>query len=175
LLFLLLSAAGILPAGEDRQAVLERDLPRLKGDLLTRELRRLGPETDLSREYYRLLTRYVRYAAPKIRPWPDEAGASYHKRDGSKEHDVRQNASVALGFAVLSAFGAYDEKEAGVPRDRVKADAAALVRYLAVTHAANFRPTGDGKAWGDHWQSAYWAASPSRAQRTRSRSSRRKE
>jgi cytochrome b subunit of formate dehydrogenase len=144
-------------AQDDRKAVMERELPKLKDVYRATSLKPLGPETPLSREYYRLLTRYVRYARPNLRDWPREPVAKFHKVDGAMELAVRQNATVALALAVLSECGNFDAKLAGATREEVRADAMALLRYLSVTHKANFLPTGDGKPWGDHWQSAFWA------------------
>ncbi len=155
-LLLLLFAAVSAVAAEDRVTALARELPRLTTDYRIAPLQPLGRETTLSREYYRLLNRYFRYVRPNLRDWPAEPGAKYHKRDGSKEHDVRQNATVAAALAVLSEYGRFDEKLAGATREQVRADALALVRYLAVTHVANFLPTGDDQPWGDQWQSAHW-------------------
>jgi hypothetical protein len=62
-----------------------------------------------------------------MRDWPTEPGAKFHKRDGSKEHDVRQNAAVALAFAGLSEYGDFDPAAAGVPREVVRADTLALL------------------------------------------------
>lgn len=153
-LFLCVGFNGM--AGEDRAALLARELPQLTNVWRVAPAQALGRETALARQYYRLLNRYVRYARPLVREWPAEPGARFHKRDGSKEHDVRQNATVAAALAVLCEYGSFDEREAGATREQVRADTVALVRYLAVTHAANFLPTGDGKPWGDHWQSAHW-------------------
>ncbi|MBI3911192.1 MAG: hypothetical protein HY320_09700 [Armatimonadetes bacterium] len=139
------------------QTAMQQELPRLKDIYRATTLKSLGPETRGSRPYYRLLTRYVRYVQKNLHDWPNDRGAKFHKVDRSDEMAVRQNATVALGFAVLSAFGDFDAREAGVPREQVRADTAALLRYLSVTHVANFLPTGDGKQWGDAWQSAFWA------------------
>jgi hypothetical protein len=155
-LFLLLFAGVSAFAAEDRAAVLAREIPQLTTIYRVAPLQPLGPETVLAREYYQLLNRYVRYVRPNLRDWPAEPGAQFHKRDGSKEHDVRQNATVAAALAVLSEYGPFDETLAGATREQVRADTVALMRYLAVTHVANFLPTGDGKPWGDHWQSAHW-------------------
>ena len=155
LILCFLSGAGVARAGE-REAVIGTELPKLTNIYRATPLHPLGRDTELSRAYHLLLNRYVRYARPNLRDWPAEPGAKFHKRDGSKEHDVRQNGTVAFAFAVLSEGGRFDEQSAGATREQVRADAVALVRYLAVTHVENFLPTGDGKPWGDHWQSAHW-------------------
>ena len=156
----LLLALSVTAAPEpDSQAVLKEELPKLKAEYRAAPVSLAGRETAIAKTYYGLLNRYVRYASKSMKDWPAEPGARFHKRDGSLEHSVRQNASVALGYAVLATCGNYDESAAGgVKRTTVRADAVALTRYLAITHKANFLPTGDGKKWGDHWQSSYWAS-----------------
>ncbi|MBN1420132.1 MAG: hypothetical protein JXP34_15240, partial [Planctomycetes bacterium] len=113
----------------------------------------LGPETPLARAYLDRLARYTRYALPQVRDWPGAAGCRYHKRDGHRELDVRQNASVALAFAVLARYG----EGVSIPRDDVARDARGIIRYLAATHRTGTLPAGDGEPWGDAWQSAFWA------------------
>ena len=115
-LLLLLFAAVSAVAAEDRGAVLERERPQLNTDYRIAPLQPLGRETALTREYYQLLNRYVRYVRPNLRDWSAEPGAKFHKRDGSKELDVRQNAAVAAALSVLSEYGRFDEKLAGASR-----------------------------------------------------------
>ncbi len=113
-------------------------------------------DTPLSRECYGRLLRYVRLTNPRFRDWPYAPGCRFHKREGHQEWDVRQNAAVALGYAVLLR-GPYDPRVSGVPRKKIVADLVGLLRTLALTHKSGFLPTGDGQPWGDQWQSAFWA------------------
>jgi len=92
-----------------------------------------------------------------LHEWPLEPGAKFHKRDGSQEHAVRQNASVALALALLASSGGLDHGIADATRAASPGGRHRVDRYLSITHAANFLPTGDGKKWGDQWQSAFWA------------------
>jgi hypothetical protein len=144
----------------ERAAALRRQLAadagKLDQEYRAQTRRPLGPPTPLARECYRRLLRYVRYTQPRLRDWPAAPGCRYHKRDGHREHDVRQNATVALGYAALL-LGDYDAEIAGVPREQIERDLLGLLRYIAITHKANLLPTGDGRPWGDQWQSALWA------------------
>lgn len=140
-------------AQDDRTTVSRNDLPRLKDIYKAAPLKPLGPETPMSRQFHHMLSAYLPYIHANLKDWPNEPGAKYHKRDGSQELAVRQNATVAFGLAVMAT-----KNDAGRPEREASADATALVKYLAVTHLANFLPTGDGKPWGNHWQSAFWAA-----------------
>ena len=141
---------------EELRAMLAAERPKLGGIYRVRPHRALGPETPLSRECYRRLLRYVRHTQPQFRDWPHAPGCRYHKHDLHGEQAVRQNATVALGYATL-VLGDYDEKIAGAPRAKLEADLVALLRYIAITHKVNLLPTGDGSPWGDQWQSALWA------------------
>lgn len=118
------------------------------------------PATPLAREYYQRLLRYVRYFTPQMKDVPGRPGWRFHKIDHSQEHAVRQNATTALCFAtLLFDESAYDAAVTGISADDLRAEAVALVRYLTMTHVANGWATGDGRSWGDHWQSALWARS----------------
>jgi hypothetical protein len=140
----------------DRERILAEERPKLAGLYRVRPHRPPGEETPLARECYQRLLRYVRLTQPRVRDWPHAPGCRFHKLDGHQELAVRQNATVALGYSVLLT-GPYDEKVAGVPKERIAQDMVGLLRYLAITHKANFLPTGDGQPWGDQWQSALWA------------------
>ena len=150
----------VADAQQGRRAAQERVLaavkPRLDGVYRARPHKLLAQETPLSRECYQRLLRYVRLTQPKLADWPYAAGCRYHKWDHHNEYAVRQNATVALGYSVLLK-GGYDTEVAGVRREQIEADLKALLRYIAITHRANFLPTGDGQPWGDQWQSALWA------------------
>ncbi|MFW6164084.1 MAG: hypothetical protein ACODAJ_15055, partial [Planctomycetota bacterium] len=141
---------------EEMERVLASERTKLKTVYRVRPPKALGDETALSREAYRRLLRYVRYTQPRMRDWPHLEGCRYHKADGHREWQVRQNATVALGYATLL-LGDYDVEVAGVPRAQIESDLAGLLRYIAATHKTNFLPTGDGSPWGDQWQSALWA------------------
>ena len=116
----------------------------------------IGHETPLSQEYYRRLLRYVRYTSPQFKTWPYAKGCKFHKRDDHLEHGIRQNAVVAFAYSTLL-LGTGNKDIAGVSRSSIEQDLVELLRYLTITHKANFLPTGDGQPWGDHWQSAHWA------------------
>ncbi len=139
-----------------REQVLAKESARLASDFGVPPWPLTGPETELSQESYGRLVRYLRLTDPRFHDWPYLAGCRYHKREGSEEWDVRQNAAVALGYATILR-GPYDEAAGGVPAARLAGDLAGLLRTVAITHRANFLPTSDGKPWGDQWQSAYWA------------------
>ena len=148
--------SGIEGLGTLREKVLAKETAKLAGAFRVPPWPLAGPETELSRESYARLVRYLKLTSPRFRDWPYLANCRYHKREGSAEWDVRQNGTVALGYAAILR-GPYDEKLGGVPRKQLLAELIQLLRTVSVTHYANFLPTSDGKPWGNHWQSAYWA------------------
>ncbi len=139
-----------------RQRVVDALAPALDGRFRARRAAVGTRETALSRECYDRLLRYVRLTSPRFRDWPYAPDCRFHKREGHIEWDVRQNATVALGYAALLR-GPYDPTVSGVPRERIATDLIGLLRTLSLTHKANFLPTRDGRPWGDQWQSAFWA------------------
>lgn len=148
----LLGCVLVTTAGAKPITMPEEDMALLETHYALRPMVQPGGETPLSRQYLKLLQNYMPYIRQRIQPWPQAEGAHYHKRDGSAEHDVRQNASVANAAGILAVYGDTSMREESLNITR------GLLRYLAVTHKANLLPTGDGKPWGDHWQSALWAA-----------------
>ncbi len=144
-------------------AVLESQKPLLESSWAVTPFRGIGEETELSREYLRRLVRYLNYSLPKITDWHYAPDCRYHKRDDHLEHGVRQNAVVAFAYSSMllgtwdEAGASFHEAPVGVSRKKVEEDLIQLLRYITITHKANFLPTGDGEPWGDHWQSAHWA------------------
>ena len=140
-----------------RLAGLAADRGKLTGELRAATYGHLGATTPMAGEFYRRLNRYVRYHQPGMRDFPGQPGWRYHKIDHSQEHAVRQNATTALCYATLAVEPSrYSAELGGVPLATVISEAKGLLRYLAYTHVANGWPTGDGKSWGNHWQSALW-------------------
>jgi len=136
--------------------ILKQQTPLLETTWRIPPFKGIGEETGLSPEYYKRLLKYLRYSAPLMKDWPHFKGCRYHKRDDHLEHGVRQNAVVAFAYSTIL-LGTFDEGIAGVPRSQIEEELIRLLRYIAITHNANFLPTGDGDSWGDHWQSAHWA------------------
>ncbi len=150
-------AAGNAPLTEARRKVLAVERKRLDTEFRAVKWRMPSAETALCREYFGRLENYLKLTVPRFRDWPYAPGCRYHKQEGSQEWDVRQNAAVAYGYAVLLS-GPYDENRTGISRQALRRDLTALLRTLAITHTASFLPTSDGKPWGDQWQSAFWAS-----------------
>ena len=139
-----------------RQAVLKAESAKLQTVFRVPSWTMPVRETELSREYYHRLTNYIKLTNPRFRDWPHAPDCRYHKREGSSEWDVRQNATVALGYAALLK-GSAPDAQTTVPMDQLRSDLIQLLRTISITHKTNLLPTSDGKPWGDQWQSAFWA------------------
>jgi hypothetical protein len=139
-----------------RESIVVAERPKLDSIFRVPEWTLPKRETELSQEYLNRLAAYLNLTAPRFRDWPHAPGCRYHKREGSREWDVRQNATVALGYAALLR-GPTSSEAGGVPVAQLNADLAGLLRTISITHKVNFLPTRDGVPWGDQWQSAFWA------------------
>jgi hypothetical protein len=107
---------------------------------------------------YLLAERQARYLMSLVHPWSDDSGMKLTTQSKSLEHFIRPNTAVIGNFAFLYRFGPYDEKLVGVSRaELLETYIIPMMRYITATHLTGSRPTSDGKKWGNHWQSAYWA------------------
>lgn len=67
------------------------------------------------------------------------------------EHAIRPLSSTAYAAAACLRLNACPD------RDRVRAAAIRIVSDLTRTHVTGGGKSKTGRAWGDHWQSAFWA------------------
>jgi hypothetical protein len=98
--------------------------------------------------------------AEAVHPWASDSSMALATESKSQEHWIRPNTGIVAGLAFLYRFGPYDAKIVGLSREDLLArKILPMMRYLAATHVTGSRPTGDGKPWGDAWQSAHWTHS----------------
>jgi hypothetical protein len=115
-------------------------------------------------QLYHLAQTQTRYLLTTVHPWSEDPALKLLTQSKSLEHWIRPNAAALQGFSFLYRFGPYDENVVGVSRARLLQETIIpMMRYLTTTHVTGTRPTSDGKKWGDHWQSAYWAQCLGRA------------
>lgn len=106
----------------------------------------------------------ARYVLALVHPWSEDPELKLMTDSKSLEHWIRPNTMALQGLAFLYRFGPYDEQRVGISRpDLLAKIICPMMRYLTTTHVTGTRPTSDGKKWGDHWQSAYWAQMLGRA------------
>lgn len=70
------------------------------------------------------------------------------------EHTFRAPCTIAYTLAVVLKTGSFDAEAVGVSRDECLLRTRHMLKGLALVHKSNSGATG----WGDHWQSALWAA-----------------
>jgi hypothetical protein len=107
---------------------------------------------------YRLVEGQVHHLRSLVKPWKNDPSMKLLTESRSDEHHIRPNTTAVADFAFLYRFGPYDPAVVGCTRQELLAnEIVPMLRYLAATHKTGTLKTGDGKAWGDAWQSAHWA------------------
>ena len=121
----------------------------------------LQPAAD---RLYGALMRQAHYLLSTVRTWDKDPSMKLLTDSKSDEHWIRPNAETLVGLAVLRRWGPYDETIVGVSRAELLDEyIIPMMRYLVATHRSGDRATGDGKPWGNAWQSAHWAYALGRA------------
>ena len=114
----------------------------------------LSHSGDLSRRIEVVLQKQTSALVPQLHPWDQDSAALLLYRGNSTEVDIRSNAHLVFGLAVL-------HRATG---DKASSDKAiAILRFLLPTHGAGEMKCADGKQWHNQWQSAYWAYSTGKA------------
>ncbi len=113
---------------------------------------------DVQQRIYQVAERQAHFLLGDVHPWNGDSGLRLITDSQSGEHWIRPNTGALEGFAFLYRFGPYDERTVGMPRAALLTNAMVpMMRYVVMTHVTGSRATGDGKQWGDAWQSAHWA------------------
>ncbi|MCC6730984.1 MAG: hypothetical protein IT208_16785 [Chthonomonadales bacterium] len=76
----------------------------------------------------------------------------------SAEMGLRSAGNFVVVMSLLATDPAYDSHVTGVSEKHVLELARAGIAYMTRTHVTGEVPCGDGKRWGNHWQSAWWTA-----------------
>jgi len=112
----------------------------------------------LADRLYIVLEKQSHFLLGELKPWNGDERYKLLTESRSQEHWVRPNTGTVQALCFLYRFGPYDEKIVGLSREQLLRQAIVpMIRYLTETHITGSRPTGDGKPWGDAWQSAHWA------------------
>jgi hypothetical protein len=130
---------------------------------LTQDLLRRAPSSTRARKllnrYYESVRLWGAVLQQRLQPVPGKPECAYYGDGGHLENDIRPIAYAAL----VNAFLATTEPPAGgltaADRRRAANECARLLRYLAQGHVTGAGACQNGKCWGDHWQSAFWARS----------------
>ncbi len=156
----ILSGVG---AGEAGQFSLNRDA--LRAPVASTKLRLLkrAPAANARypspADYMRLLERMPAYVA---RGWrsPERTGhpVGFFGDPDHAEMGLRSMGNVVMTLALLATDPAYDSRVTGLDADWCLTRARACLLYMTRAHVTGDLTCADGKPWGNHWQSAWWAA-----------------
>ena len=112
----------------------------------------------MDQQVYVAAEKLARYLRGLIRPWSEDPQMSLLTESRHDENHIRPNTGAVDGFCFLYRFGPYDESLVGASRRQLLQETILpMIRYLVATHVTGPRRTGDGRPWGDAWQSAHWA------------------
>lgn len=117
----------------------------------------LSHEHELIGRLEPLLMQQARRLAQTLEPWPDAPRAKYLGPGRDMEHEIRPAAHLVNGLAVLARAAGEGAFPPDYPRQAVREDAVALLRFLAAAHRAGGKQASQGRQWYNQWQSALWA------------------
>ncbi|HEX5552923.1 MAG TPA: hypothetical protein VFX43_06700 [Chitinophagaceae bacterium] len=107
---------------------------------------------------YMFIEKQAHFLLDKVHPWDKAPKLKLLTESRTGEHWIRPNAGSVAGFAFLYRFGPYDPRITGVSRESLlKGYIIPMMRYIVDTHLTGIMNTGNGKKWGNVWQSAHWA------------------
>ncbi len=101
------------------------------------------PKLRSEPRWERLLQRQVKYLLKNVPPFPIP---------NELEHAIRPLTGTAYAAAACLKFAACENP------DGVKSAVERILREVTRTHASGGGATASGRPWGNHWQSAFWAA-----------------
>lgn len=120
------------------------------------EFNKGNPNDSLSLLERKILLNTNRYALTTwyydIKQFGNQIG-EYLELGGIAEHNIRAIGSEAFALSVAIKTGVYDSMVTDVSLVKAKQITIKLIKTQALKHKVN---TDNG--WGDHWQSALWAA-----------------
>lgn len=90
------------------------------------------PETGFSRRLYRVLLKWIPYAAGEFADWPERPDCG-HFFGGAYWYGI-ETAYTSMVFAAVGTMGDYDEAVAGLSQCELRSMAIRAIRYLCFTH-----------------------------------------
>jgi hypothetical protein len=146
------------PSAAEPEPVLSLAVAPLQQEMFHR-----APTDDRNRElmnrYYESVRLWGAVVRQRFQAVPGKPGCAYYGDGGNLENDIRPLAYAAL----VNAFLAISEPPAGglgaKARRQAAEDSLRVLRYLVQGHVTGAGACQNGKRWGDHWQSAFWARS----------------
>ncbi len=111
------------------------------------------------RDYMRILERLPAYVE---RGWrtPEQTGhpVGFFGDPDNAEMGLRSMGNVVVSLALLATDPAYDRRVTGFDSEWCLRRARECLAYMTRGHVTGDLPCANGKPWGNHWQSAWWAA-----------------
>jgi hypothetical protein len=118
-----------------------------------------GPDYPNLTDYMRVLERFPLQGERGWRGnYLGDPNLGFFGDPDSSEMGLRAMGNYIFVMALLAADPAYDDSVTGISREHVLKRARQCLDYMTRSHVTGDIVCGDGKKWGDHWQSAWWAA-----------------
>ncbi len=156
------AAAGLGPLGVRRHALLAlaaelEEAVRRRRFLKVPDPTR--PEFPTRADYMLVLERIPLWAEKGWRELPEpQPGVAVFGQGGHEENSLRSLGNILFAYAFLATSADYDATVSGVGAEHLRERVLQGLRYMARSHVTGDLKCLDGKAWGDHWQSAWWTA-----------------
>jgi len=139
---------------------LERAVERLRYKVVFTRVPDAGARTFPGPDdYMTVLNRFVRWAERGVHSgYRGNADLAWFGSGANDENGQRPLGNFIFVYSVLAVDPRYSAEVSGVPRERIIEHARAALRFMTRTHVTGDLPCTNGRPWGDHWQSAWWAA-----------------
>lgn len=110
-------------------------------------------------DYLTVLQRWPAHASGGFTAgYRGDADLGYFGSGVSSESGMRSLGNFIYTYAVLAQDQRYDPSVSGVDRVQLRRRARMALRYMARTHRSGDLEATDGRTWGHHWQSSWWAS-----------------
>lgn len=110
-------------------------------------------------DYMRVLERFPLYGERGWRGnYLGDPNLGFFADPDSAEMGMRSMGNYIFTMSLLSSDPAYDPAVTGISQAQVLSRTRSCLAYMTRSHLTGDITCGDGKKWGDHWQSAWWTA-----------------
>lgn len=162
LMLVLIAAPALLAAAQPLNPPIDRKAwmqPSASTPLKVLKKQVISPGYPSPVDYMRVLERFPLYGE---RGWRDnylgEPDLGFFGDPDNAEMGLRSMGNFIFVMSLLASDPAYDPEVTGIPQSQVLQRARTCLEYMTRSHVTGDIPCGNGKPWGDHWQSAWWAA-----------------
>lgn len=118
-----------------------------------------GPGYPALSDYMRVLERFPLYGERGWRgSYLGDPRLGFFGDPDSAEMGLRSMGNFVFVMSLLASDPSYDPAVTGISRRQVLDRARQCLDYMTRSHVTGDITCGDGKKWGNHWQSAWWTA-----------------